>query len=37
MDGQQSDMNAQQPNDTVNNQNNQQQSQQGQEIDTTAY
>lgn len=37
MDAQQSDMNAQQPNDTVNNQNNQQQSQQGQEIDTTAY
>ena len=30
-------MNEQQPNETVNNQNNQQSTQQGQEIDTTAY
>ncbi|VED28748.1 LCP family protein [Staphylococcus warneri] len=34
---QSNDMNEQQPNETVNNQNNQQSSQQGQEIDTTAY
>ncbi|MEJ7449361.1 LCP family protein [Staphylococcus warneri] len=34
---QSNDMNEQQPNETVNNQNNQQSTQQGQEIDTTAY
>lgn len=34
---QSNDMNEQQPNETVNNQNNQQTTQQGQEIDTTAY
>lgn len=34
---QSNDMNEQKPNETVNNQNNQQSTQQGQEIDTTAY